>query len=81
MNFGNQADSTFRRDVERNSVQTAASINALMDVTAVLYSGSGSPEGVIVAPIGSLYTRTDGGTGTTLYVKESGTDENGWVAK
>ncbi len=44
-------------------------------------SGSGSPEGVVTAPVGSLYTRTDGGSGTTLYVKESGTGDTGWTAK
>ena len=44
-------------------------------------SGSGSPEGVRTAPIGSLYTRTDGGASTTLYVKESGTGNTGWIAK
>ena len=45
-------------------------------------SDTGSPEGVVFAPVGSLYTRTDGGAGTTLYVKESGTGANtGWVAK
>jgi hypothetical protein len=44
-------------------------------------SGSGSPEGVLTAPIGSLYTRTDGGASTTLYVKESGTGNTGWIAK
>lgn len=44
-------------------------------------SGSGSPEGVRTAPVGSLYTRTDGGANTTLYVKESGTGNTGWVAK
>ena len=49
--------------------------------TTLFTSGSGSPEGVLTAPIGSLYTRTDGGTGTTLYVKESGTGNTGWVAK
>lgn len=43
--------------------------------------GSGSPEGVVAANVGSLYLRTDGGTGTTLYVKESGTGKTGWVAK
>lgn len=42
---------------------------------------SGSPEGVHAAPVGTLYVRTDGGTGTTLYVKESGTGNTGWVAK
>ena len=49
--------------------------------TARYRTGSGSPEGVVTAPVGSLYTRTDGGGGTTLYVKESGTGNTGWVAK
>jgi len=44
-------------------------------------SGEGSPEGITIAPIGRLYTRTDGGASTTLYVKESGTGNTGWVAK
>lgn len=43
--------------------------------------GAGSPEGVITAPVGALYTRTDGGENTTLYVKESGAGNTGWVAK
>lgn len=43
--------------------------------------GSGSPEGVVTANIGSLYLRTDGGANTTLYVKESGTGNTGWIAK
>lgn len=49
--------------------------------TARYRTGAGSPEGVVTAPVGSLYTRTDGGAGTTLYVKESGTGNTGWVAK
>lgn len=44
-------------------------------------SGTGTPEGAVTAPVGSLYTRDDGGAGTTLYVKESGTSNTGWVAK
>lgn len=43
--------------------------------------GSGSPEGSVTAPIGTLYLRSDGGASTTLYVKESGTGSTGWVAK
>ena len=43
--------------------------------------GTGSPETVVTAPIGSLYLRTDGGAGTTLYVKESGTGNTGWIGK
>ncbi len=44
-------------------------------------SGSGSPEGVVAAPIGSRYWRTDGSTSTTLYVKTSGSGNTGWTAK
>jgi hypothetical protein len=44
--------------------------------------GTGSPEGVVTALVGSLYLRTDGGAATTLYVKESSpTPSTGWVAK
>lgn len=48
---------------------------------AQIAQGVGSPQGVITATVGSLYARTDGGTGTTLYVKETGTGNTGWVAK
>lgn len=45
-------------------------------------SGSGAPEAVVSAPVGSIYLRTGGGASTTLYVKESGgTGNTGWVAK
>jgi len=44
-------------------------------------SGSGTPEGAVTAVVGSMYTRTDGGASTTLYVKESGSGNTGWVAK
>jgi len=46
----------------------------------LIYSGSGSPESVFTAPIGSLYLRTDGSTDTAVYRKESGTGNTGWVA-
>jgi hypothetical protein len=43
--------------------------------------GIGSPEGVVTAPVGSLFLRTNGGVATTLYVKETGTGNTGWAAK
>ncbi len=46
---------------------------------AVMRSGTGSPEGVITARIGSLYPRTDGGQATAFYYKESGTGNTGWL--
>jgi hypothetical protein len=59
-----------------------ASVVRYHTTTSVFWtSGSGTPEGVVTAPVGSLFTRTDGGAATTLYVKESGTGSTGWVAK
>lgn len=46
-----------------------------------IHGGAGSPEAKVTAPVGSLYFRTDGGAGTTLYVKETGTGATGWAAK
>lgn len=44
-------------------------------------SGTGTPEGVVTAPVGTMYRRLNGGVGTTQYTKESGTGATGWVAK
>jgi len=43
--------------------------------------GSGTPESVVTAPPGCLYLSSAGGSSTTLYIKESGTGNTGWVAK
>lgn len=47
----------------------------------IIASGGSSPEGIVVAGVGSLFLNTAGGAGTTLYVKESNTDASGWVGK
>lgn len=44
------------------------------------YSGTGSPEGVVEAPVGAFYCRTDGAADTTFYKKTSGSAETGWTA-
>lgn len=49
--------------------------------TTQVRSGAGSPEGAVNAPVGSMWLRTDGGAGTTLYVKQSGTGNTGWAGK
>lgn len=59
--------------------RVVASVNTLEDSRVL--RGSGTPEGAVVAGVGALYVRTDGGAGTTLYVKESGTGNTGWAAK
>jgi hypothetical protein len=48
--------------------------------TPLAASGSGTPEGVKTAPVGSIYMRTDGSSGTSFYVKESGSGNTGWIA-
>lgn len=49
---------------------------------AQILSGTGTPEGAVTADIGTAYLRSDGGAGTTLYIKESGNGTNtGWAAK
>jgi hypothetical protein len=42
------------------------------------YTGSGNPNGVLVAPIGSIYVNELGGQGQTFWVKEVGTNNTGW---
>jgi hypothetical protein len=44
-------------------------------------TGFGSPNGVVTAPTGSVYTNLNGGSLSTLYVKESGSGNTGWIAK
>ncbi|MBX4189777.1 hypothetical protein KW791_00545 [Candidatus Parcubacteria bacterium] len=46
-----------------------------------VYSGIGSPEGSVVAEIGSFYMRLDGAPGTCAYIKESGVQTaTGWTS-
>lgn len=53
----------------------------LTDGLPSLWTGFGSPETFVTAPVGSQYMRLDGGAGTTLYVKEANVTAVGWVAK
>jgi hypothetical protein len=46
----------------------------------MIRSGSGSPEGAVTGNVCDVYLRTNGGTGTTIYIKESGTGNTGWAA-
>lgn len=57
--------------------QLQGSVDELLGVRA--YVGDGSPEGVLEAPLGALYSDRVGGL---LYVKESEPSvSTGWVAK
>lgn len=51
-----------------------AAVNAL--TSQVGRDGSGSPEGVVTAPVGTLYRDTSGGD---LYIKATGSGNTGWT--
>jgi hypothetical protein len=44
-------------------------------------SGTGSPEGVVTAPVGSMWTDTAATTGAIRWIKASGTGNTGWVVE
>lgn len=69
--IGNRSstDTTYRRDY----------LDVLANV--IDFIGPGTPEGTFTGAVGSIFRRTDGGAGTTLYVKQTGTGNTGWVGK
>ena len=83
LNFGGVTSSFPALRVNGTTLENKLADNSGFAAIQSLYHrfGSGSPEGVISAPVGCLYSRTDGGAGTSFYVKESGTGNTGWVAK
>ena len=44
-------------------------------------TGTGNPENVQYGGVGSVFRRTNGGAGSSIYVKESGVAKTGWAAK
>ena len=42
------------------------------------YRGTGSPEGKVAAPVGSIYTDTAATNGAIRWIKSSGTGNTGW---
>jgi hypothetical protein len=67
---------TYTQEKITYGVGIAGAVNSLYQRV-----GSGTPEGVVTAPVGAVFHRTDGGAGTSFYVKESGAGNTGWVAK
>lgn len=45
------------------------------------YRGTGSPEGNVAAPVGSIYTDTAATNGAIRWIKTSGTGNTGWVVE
>lgn len=70
--------------VNANSVVSGSGARlSVVDQTSniLVQYGTGSPEGVVTAGVGSVFYRLDGGAGTTLYVKQTGTGNTGWAGK
>lgn len=68
--------------IQRFTVASSGFISVLHGQNVNIIAGTGEPEGVRSAPVGSIYLRTDGGPSSSFYVKEPGaTTKNGWVAK
>lgn len=68
--------------VDNRGVPTVAFFTLLTQLTELeLLRGDGSPEGTIQAKQKTLYFDESGVSGTILYIKTTGPNENtGWVA-
>lgn len=67
---------------QNGTTWSAVHVDAVHNGGVRYITGLGSPEGVVFAEVGSIYTNTSGGAGTTLYIKETGSaSTTGWAAK
>lgn len=80
-NSGDSGDVTNLSSDSSGNLVVGSVISITMSSTCTITSGANSPEGVVTAPIGSLFLRTNGGATTSLYVKTSGSGNTGWTAK
>lgn len=62
------------------AVQAAAGSGFVVGSSGpIMRSGTGSPEGAVTAPVGSIWFQTDSTVGVTHWRKSSGTGNTGWV--
>lgn len=66
-------------DVWNTTADWFAYLGGVTTVFTRGYKGSGSPESIVTAPIGSIYQRSDGSTNTTFYIKQVGAGNTGWA--
>lgn len=66
-------------DVLLWNAATSTWLAQALPVALPISTGTGSPSGVVSAPVGSLYLRTDAAGGTQVWVKVSGTGSTGWL--
>jgi hypothetical protein len=68
-------------DYQEVGVTLAPRIGFNAGVTgAQLFTGTGTPEGVVTAQAASMYLNRSGGSANTVWYKETGTGNTGWVA-
>ncbi len=76
---GNNFDSTLG-DINKIGTTVAVRVGFNAGVFGSnLWQGSGSPEAVVTSRISSMYLRSDGGQATSVYYKETGTGNTGWI--
>jgi hypothetical protein len=61
-----------------SATNAAASAASAAAVAGKIYTGTGSPENVVSAPVGSLYEDTAATRGATLWTKVTGSSTIGW---
>lgn len=67
--------------IRRDGTSGALQFLVSSDGSVADFTGTGTPEGVVTAGVGSTFRRTNGSAGTLYYLKETGTGNTGWVAK
>ncbi len=72
-------DITSTGTIEAN--QFTGNGSGLTNILGTFLRGNGSPEGVVTANTNTFYINLLGGINQTLWVKESGSGNTGWIAK
>ena len=78
MNIGNPVPTTSIVNKEGFMLNNFRTWTQQISRVSIL-EGVGSPEGVITASPTRQYMDTTGATGSILYIKQTGTDNTGWV--
>jgi hypothetical protein len=83
---GSSSGGTVRLTVSSAGKVTLANVGAAVGLELGasgprVMSGTGSPEGVVSAPVGSMWTDTAATTGAIKWIKASGTGNTGWVVE
>lgn len=76
---GNTAPLIANSTISLDTTKLASGVSFVIFNAVIDESGTGAP--AFTAGTGSKWTRTDGGAGSTLYVKESASNQNSWTAK